>query len=267
MSLGNHLRELRRRIVWAVLGLVVGAVAGWFLYEPMFELLLEPIRAIQGGGVEADLNFPNVMAAFDTKIRVSFFLGAFVSSPWWLYQFWAFVAPGLTGREKRIGLAFVGAGVPLFLAGAWLAWTVLPNAVELLTASTPEGVWNLIDAQAYLTFVMQFMIIFGFAFLLPLVMVALTAVGVVRASTWRSGWRWAIIGIFVFAAFATPSPDAVSMFLMAVPICGLYGAALLVCAWLDRRRDSRLAQRDEELGGGPEHGAGRDGREAPGTPA
>lgn len=241
MSLADHLRELRRRTVWAFVGILLGAIAGWIFYEQVFALLRQPIDAIAQQGIETNLNFQDVMAAFDLRVRVSFFLGLLVASPWWLYQLWAYLAPGLTGKEKRIGLTFVGAGVPLFLGGAYVAWSVLPNAVHLLAGATPEGVLNLLNAANYLTFVMQFMVIFGLAFLLPLLMVMLTAVSVVRAATWRKGWRWAIIGIFTFAAFATPSPDAVSMIVMALPICGLYGLALLVCALLDRRRERRLA--------------------------
>lgn len=257
MALRDHLRELRRRFVLAFAGLAVGAVAGWFFYEPVFDLVADTIRSAEGGGVLTELNFTEVMGAFDLKVRVAFFLGALATCPWWIYQFWAFLAPGLTGREKRLGLAFVAAAVPLFLAGALLAWAVLPNAVGLLTAATPEGVTNLLNAATYLTFVMQFMLIFGIAFLLPLIMVALTAVGVVRGATWRKGWRWAIIGIFTFAAFATPSPDAISMILMALPICGLYGIALLVCALLDRRRARRTAAEDLEGGAASEPGAAR----------
>lgn len=246
MSLGDHLRELRRRVTWAALGVLIGAGIGWWLYPQIFDLLLEPVQAIQGGGGETTLNFSEVLGPFDTKVRVSLFVGLLLSSPWWLLQFWLYVAPGLTRREKGIGLAFVLTGVPLFVGGAYLAWSVLPRAVAILTAATPEGAWNLVGAAAYLTFVMQFMFIFGVAFLLPLIMVALTSIGLVRARTWRNGWRWAIIVIAIFAAFATPSPDALSMFFMAVPMAALYGFALLICLWIDRRRDRALAARERE---------------------
>ncbi|GMA32613.1 twin-arginine translocase subunit TatC [Litorihabitans aurantiacus] len=257
MALGDHLRELRKRFVWALVGIVVGAVAGWFLYEPVFTLVAEGIRDAEGGGVLTDLNFTQAMSAFDLKVRVSFFLGVLFASPWWIYQIWAFISPGLTRREKLRSTAFVAAAVPLFLGGATIAWLALPNALGLLTAATPDGVSNLIDAANYLTFVMQFMLIFGLAFLLPLLMVAVTATGLVRGSTWRKGWRWAIVGIFTFAAFATPSPDAISMIVMALPICGLYAIALLVCARFDVRRDRREAALDAELdarGGGGDAG-------------
>lgn len=244
MSLGEHLRELRNRVILALVGILIGAIGGWFVYPYVFELLQRPIVAMQEAGIPAELNFAELLAAFDAKIRVSIAIGIIVASPWWLYQVWAFLAPGLTGKEKRYGLAFVGLGVPLFLAGAYVAWSVLPNAAVLLGGAIPDQTTNLITASGYVTFVTQFLLIFGAAFLMPLLMVMLTAVGVVPARVWLKSWRWSIVGIFVFSALATPAPDAVSMFLMAVPILALYGGALGIAAALDRAR-RRRRERDE----------------------
>lgn len=239
MSLGDHLRELRNRVVLAVVGILIGAAVGWFVYPHVIDLLRQPIDAMQAAGIPARLNFQDVLAAFDTKVRVSVFLGILMTSPWWLYQVWAFLAPGLTGREKRYGLAFVGFGAPLFLAGAYVAWTVLPTATRILGGAIPDEVENLINMANYVTFVTQFLVIFGLAFLLPLLMVMLTAVGAVRARVWLASWRWSVVGIFTFSAFATPSPDAVSMLLMALPLLALYGGALGLSVLLDRRRAKR----------------------------
>lgn len=263
MSLGGHLREARNRVGWAALGLIVCFVIGWLAYPFIFDALMVPVREMHGGGAETNLNFTGVLDPFDTKVRTSFFVAVVLSCPWWLAQFWLYVAPGLTRREKWIGLAFVGAGVPLFVGGAALAWNVLPKAVEILSSVTPEGVWNLVSAADYLTFVMQFMFIFGCAFLLPLSMVALTGAGIVRAVTWRRGWRWAVVGISVFAALATPSPDAVSMIFMMIPMVALYGLALLVCAWVDRRRAKAAAAREAEWDAEHDGGASPDGDAAP----
>lgn len=241
MPLREHLREARRRVVLAALGIAVGAAVGWAVFEQVFAALQQPILDADAAGRTAALNFEGIATSFDIRLRVSVFVGLLVSSPWWLYQFWAFVAPGLTRREKRVALAYVAAGVPLFLGGAALAWVFLPHAVTILTGFTPEGGVNFINASVYLSFVMQLMLAFGVAALLPLAMVALTALRLVRARTWARGWRWAVLLIFVFAAFATPTPDAVSMILLAVPICGLYAAALGVCALLDRRAERRAA--------------------------
>ncbi|WP_136520254.1 twin-arginine translocase subunit TatC [Cellulomonas telluris] len=241
MPLREHLRELRRRLVLIALGLVLGGIAGWLLYEPVFSLLQEPVRQVAAERDEVvTLNFAGVATAFDMQVKVSLFLGILISSPWWLYQLWAFVTPGLTRRERLYAVGFLAAAVPLFLAGAGLAWLVLPNAVRLLLDFTPEGTANVTDGQLYLSFVMRLMLAFGAAFLLPVVMVALNMTGLVQARTWAHGWRWAVLISFVFAAVATPTPDVVTMLAVAFPMCLLYVAALGLCLLHDRRVDRRL---------------------------
>jgi len=282
MPLREHLRELRRRIVLIALGLVVGAVGGWFLYEPVFHLLQQPILDVADArGDRVSLNFQGVATAFDVQVKVSLFLGVLFTAPWWMYQLWAFITPGLTSKERRYAVGFIAVGVPLFFAGAGLAWWALPNAVRLLTAFAPAETTNWVDAQLYLSFVMRIVLAFGLGFLLPVVMVALTFAGLVRARTWAAGWRWAIVLAFVFAAIATPTPDAVSMLVVAVPICLLFLGALGVCLLHDRRLDRALVAQgmprldgtmpddDEAPGGGtPRDGAGPAGTRtdaAPGT--
>lgn len=244
MPLRAHLLEFRKRLFLTAVGVTVGAIAGWFLYGPVFRALMQPLMdagADRHGAVA--LNFAGVATAFDMKIRVSFFLGLLVSSPWWIYQLWAFITPGLTGKERSHAVAFLGVSVPLFLLGAYLAWWALPNAVRLLTQFTPSGAVNYIDAQGYLSFVMQLILAFGAAFLLPVVMVAVNFVGLVQARTWAAGWRWSVMFAFVFAAIMTPTPDAITMIALALPICALYFAAVGVCMLHDRRvNGDRLSQ-------------------------
>lgn len=241
MPLRAHLRELRRRLTLAAVGLVVGTVAGWFFYEPVFHLLQQPIldvAARRGGTVS--LNFQGVATPFDVQIKVSLFLGVLVTSPWWMYQLWAFITPGLTRRERGYAVGFITAGVPLFLAGAGLAFWALPNAVRLLTDFAPADTTNWVDAQLYLSFVMRVVLAFGIGFLLPVVMVALNFAGLVRARAWLAGWRWAVVIAFTFAAVATPTPDAITMLVVAIPICILFFLAIGICHLHDRRLDRRL---------------------------
>lgn len=240
MPLREHLLELRKRLFLAACGLVVGAVAGWLLYEPVFEALQRPLLdAAAERGATASVNFGGLATGFDMQVKVSLFLGAILTSPWWLYQLWAFVTPGLTRRERLYAVGFVAASVPLFLGGSFLAWTTLPAAVEVLTDFIPEDSTNLVDAQTYLSFVMRFVLAFGVAFVLPVIMVCLNLAGLVQAATWGRGWRWAVLLAFVFAAVMTPTPDAVTMIVMALPICGLYFLALGICVVHDRRADRR----------------------------
>lgn len=242
MPLREHLQELRSRALRSVVGLLVAAVAGWFLYPRVFAALQDPVVELAAErGDLITLNFAGVAAPLDMQIKVSLFTGVILSSPWWIYQLWAFVTPGLTRRERWYTLGFVAAGVPLFVGGAVLAWWLLPKAVGLLAGFTPGDAANIIDAQGYLSFIMRMVLAFGLAFLLPVLMVGLNLAGVVRAATWFAGWRWAVLLAFVFAAVATPTADAISMIALAVPICLLYFAAVGICFLGDRRRDAAPA--------------------------
>jgi sec-independent protein translocase protein TatC len=242
MPVRDHLVELRRRVVFAGVGIVAGAVVGWLVYDGLVAALMEPLaRAQTANRNTMALNFSTVASSFDLKLQISAFLGFLVSCPWWLYQLWAFISPALSRREKWHAAAFVAASVPLFLGGAYLAWWVLPNAVELLTQFTPTGAVNFIDAQAYLGFVVRLVGALAVAFLLPVVMVALNLMGVVKAVTWAHGWRWAVFVAFAFAAMASPTPDVLTMFLLALPICALYGVAVGLAFLHDKRLARRAA--------------------------
>lgn len=237
MPLRDHLVEFRRRIVRAALGILIGAVIGWFLYEPAFRGLTEPImNAADDSGRLISINFAGVAAPFDMRLRVSFFLGLVISSPWWIYQLWAYITPGLTTKERRYTIGFLAAAAPMFLGGVTLAWWVLPRAVVLLVNFAPDDTTNLLDAQGYLTFVMRVMLAFGIAFLLPIIMVGLSMADIVLPGTWLANWRWAVVGASVFAAIATPDPGMISMLVLGSVIVLLYFIAIAISTILAGRR-------------------------------
>ncbi|NYI41396.1 twin-arginine translocase subunit TatC [Demequina lutea] len=227
MPLREHLAELRNRILLSALGMAVGAVGGWFLFTPTFETLQRPLLAAAAkDNALVAVNFSGIASALDLRLKVALFLGMIISSPWWLYQLWAYIAPGLTGKEKRYTVGFVASAVPLFLAGIAVAWAMFPRAVTLLADFRPNGSEQLLDAELYLTFAMRLLVAFGLAFVFPVVMVALTWVGIVPWRVWLKGWRWAVLLIFVFTAAMTPTPDAITMTVMAIPMCALYFGAI-----------------------------------------
>ncbi len=242
MPLREHLRELRNRLFKAGIALAVGALAGWFLYDPVYEALQKPIvdAAHARVGSLVTLNLEGVATSFNLKLRMAFYIGVVISSPVWLYQLWAFIVPGLTRREKRYAMGFVAAAVPLFLAGIGLAWLVLPNAVHFLLGFTPNGTANIINASDYFTFVLQIMLAFGVALVIPLLLVALNFAGVVSAVAMAKAWRIAVFFTFLFAAVASPTPDAGSMLALAFPMVGLYMIAVGI-AWIHDRRKARRA--------------------------
>ncbi|WP_062073140.1 twin-arginine translocase subunit TatC [Demequina sediminicola] len=242
MPLRAHLREFRNRLIYAAIGIAVGSVIGWFVYEPVFEALQAPIiSAAQEQDALITVNFAGLATALDMKIKVSLFVGVVLSAPWWLYQLWAFVAPGLVKKEKRYTAGFLAAAIPLFAAGIALAWWVYPKAVSILTGFTPEGGSNFLDAQMLMTFTMRLFLAFGIAFVFPVVMVFLSWAGLVRTKTWLKGWRWAIVIIFIAAAMLTPTPDVVTMMSMAGPMVALYFGAIGVARLGEKRRDKKRA--------------------------
>jgi sec-independent protein translocase protein TatC len=241
MPLREHLLELRSRLLKSGIAIILGAVAGWFLYPPVFDALMRPLYEIAHAHPDrfVKVNFAQVSSPFNLRLRLSFYLGFLVSSPIWLYQLWAFIVPGLTKREKRYSMAFVAAAVPLLFAGIGVAWLVLPNAVKFLTEFTPSGASNIIIADDYLTFVLRIMMAFGIAFVTPLLLVALNMAGLVSALALAKAWRVAVFLCFLFAAVASPTPDAGSMLALAFPMVGLYMLAVGIAWFNDRRRGRR----------------------------
>lgn len=247
MALVDHLRELRNRLFKSAIGVVLGTVAGFILYQPMLGALIKPITDLnEKEGRLASLNFDGVASSFDLMVQISVFMGLILASPVWLYQLWAFIVPGLHKKEKRMALSFVAAAVPLFVGGVVLAWMVLPNAVRVLTDFTPTGASNFITAQVYLSFVTRLMLAFGIAFLLPVVLFGLNVAGILRGAQLVKSWRITVFLVCLFAAMAAPGADAMSMFYLAVPMLLLFFAAIGLCLINDRRRERRLAKRAAE---------------------
>ncbi len=243
MSLGEHLRELRRRTLLCAVGVLAASVVGWIRFDELYAALTEPVAALaaERTGTTALVVFSTLTDSFSIRVAVSLFVGLVLASPLWVYQVWAFVVPGLTRREKRTAVAFLAAAVPLFLAGCASAYLVLPRAVQTLLAFTPQSGSNILPIAGYLSFVLKFILAFGVAFLLPVFLVGFNAVGVLPARRMLRSWRISVFLIFVFTAVMTPTPDPWMMILMALPMVALFFAAVGVAALADRRRSRSAA--------------------------
>lgn len=243
MSLPDHLRELRSRLVKSALAILLCAVVGWIFYPQIFAFLAEPINQVvaeaRAAGRDVTLTITDVGGAFTLQIKVALIAGVIMASPVWIYQLWRFVTPGLHRHEKRWALGFVAIAVPLFLAGVVLAYVVMPGALAILFDFTPQSVANFLPVDAYLSFFTRLVLVFGVGFLTPLLLVALNMFGVLTGKTLAKAWRFIIFGVFVFAAIATPTADPVNLMMLAVPILLLVGAALAFCFINDRRRAKR----------------------------
>ncbi|GLB67325.1 twin-arginine translocase subunit TatC [Arthrobacter mangrovi] len=248
MALKDHVRELRNRLVISGIAVLLGAIGGWFLYDPVMVAVQQPLMEISAQqGRRAEINYGSVGSPFDLKIQVSIFLGLLISSPVWIYQIWAFITPGLKQKERRYTLGFMFAAVPLFLLGIYFGWIVLPEIVKVLTMFTPQGGVNQILATDYLTFVMRMFLSLGVAFLLPVVLVGINFAGLVSGRQVIKSWRIVVFVVCVVAAMAAPGPDATSMFLLAGPLLVLFFIAVGVCLLNDKRRARRRKEQEEEI--------------------
>ena len=243
MPLSGHLRELRNRLFKSALAVVAFGVLGWVFYDQIIEVLTEPINdyidQARADGKNVALTLSGITSAFALKLNVAMFTGIVLATPVWTYQLWAFLRPGLHARERRYTIAFVAAATPLFLVGIGLAYLVLPGAINVLLGLTPDDVANLPTVSEYLSFVLRLALAFGIGFLLPVLVVALNFAGVLTADRLRTWWRGAILGVFVFAAVITPTPDPWNMTLLAVPMLVLLFIAWTIAWWRDRRVAAR----------------------------
>jgi|SRR5712691_2152313 len=247
MPLIEHIRELRNRVLKSIAVMVIGAIAGWFIEPAVWNFLLGPYCRLPAQDRNT-LGLPKsnachlvVNGLFDPlfiHLKLAIIIGLLISSPIWLYQFWAFVAPGLHSRERRWTYFFGASAIPLFALGGTLAYFAMSKGLRFLLGLVPKDVIALITVNTYFSYVLAMVLIFGLAFELPLVMVILNVAGVLthqRFAKWR---RMIIFGVFAFAAIATPSPDPISMLLLAVPCVGLVELAE-VFAWANDRRRAK----------------------------
>jgi sec-independent protein translocase protein TatC len=249
MPLGDHLRELRRRLLISAAAVVVGMVVGLIFYDPLLDLFVGPFtetttRLAIEQDLDAVINFDGIADPFTIPLRLAILAGIVFAAPVWIYQLWAFIVPGLYGHEKRWAAAVLLTAVPLFLAGVALCYWLLPKGLTVLLGFTPSGVSNFVSFSRYFSFVVRLVLVFGIAFLLPVFVVLLNAVGVFSGAALSSARRWIILGVFVFAAVATPTGDPITMLMLAVPMWLLFEASVLVCRLNDRRR----RKRDADLG-------------------
>lgn len=245
MTLVAHLYELRSRLAKALIGFAVGTVLGFVFFHPVFHVLRAPYCDLpiskRQGGAGCNLVFFGPLDAFALRLKVSMITGALLSSPIWLFQLWAFVTPGLHRHERRWASAFVVSATALFCLGAACAYYTLSKGLSVLLGFAGDGIQPFLEVTRYLNYVVAMILIFGISFLFPLVVVMLNLVGVLPVSRLRKWRRGAIFALFVFAAGVTPSTDPLTMLALAIPLCLLYEAAVVVARGNERRRARRAA--------------------------
>jgi sec-independent protein translocase protein TatC len=253
MTLFEHLRELRYRLIVSILAIIVAMVVAWFFRYDLLDILQRPyfqaIAALKAKHPDANTSLVNInlTSPLTLSLKVSALAGAIATAPIWLYQLWAFVVPGLLAKEKKWALIFIAAATPMFVGGVVVAYVVLPKAITVLLGFTQSGVTNLQDINAYLAFLLRLMLVFGIGFLIPLIVLMLNIVGVIKAKQMAKYRSLVIFGTFVFGAVATPSTDPFSMLAVAAPMALLFLAAEVIAHILDRRKERQAALAGDDL--------------------
>ncbi|TDB73967.1 MULTISPECIES: twin-arginine translocase subunit TatC [unclassified Micromonospora] len=240
MTLMEHFRELRTRLFRASLAIVVGFGFGFWLSNPVLHLLQEPYCGLEKARLATgQCNFVQLGAAdlLLLQMKVALWVGLIVAAPVWLYQLWAFIAPGLHRHERRYAYIFTALAAPLFAAGAVLAYFVTAKGLEfLLNISAGGDITTTLEITRYISFVTNLILLFGVAFEFPLVVLMLNFVGLVSARKLLSWWRVAVFVFFAFSAVVTPTPDPFGMTALAICLSALYFGAVGVAFLNDRRR-------------------------------
>jgi sec-independent protein translocase protein TatC len=238
MALSDHLRELRARILKMTVVVLLGLGVALIFFDQLYDLVYDPY-------LRAQRNLPEDSTVGTTGgpggglmlyLKLCGLASVVCTSPFWLYQIWAFILPGLHAKEKRWSRIFVAIAGPLFMAGILLGYLTLPKGLEILIGFNPPGLTNLVDFNDYLTFFSRTLLVFGIAFEIPLFVVLLNLAGVVSGKSLGAHRPWIIVGVFVFAAVATPSADPFTMTFMAVPMVLLFLLAEQIARFNDRRR-------------------------------
>ncbi len=248
MALADHLRELRTRLLICLGTIAAMLIPAWFLYPWLIDILNAPYcDALRNIDPDASCKFleTNLLDPFTLRMRVAGYGALFLSMPVIMWQLWRFIAPGLYKKERRYALAFTVSSTLLFVAGAFVAYFTLTQAVSFLVSiggpdvEIRSGIGNFVKLSLFM------MLAFGIGFQFPVVVVALQMIGVVtpqRLSSWR---RQAIVLITIIAAGITPSGDPISMFALALPMYVFYEASILIGRLWNRRKRKHAARTEE----------------------
>src|SRR5205823_4446759 len=242
MSLVEHLEELRRRLVWSLLGIAIAFFACFFYASRIFAYVQRPImQALRDNHMEQTLIYTNPIEPFNLYVKIGLIAGIFLASPFVLYQVWLFIAPGLYRHEKRYVLPFMFSTVGLFLSGGFFGYKmVFPKALTFLI-SYGKQFTPMITVTEYTTLFLTIILGLGVIFEMPILIFFLALMGIVSAKwLWRN-LRYSILIIFIIAAVLTPTTDILNMCIFAAPMVALYLLSILV-AWLVHPTRRKLRQ-------------------------
>jgi sec-independent protein translocase protein TatC len=219
--------------------LVVATIVALFFYRQLFELILGPYNDARQMLKKDVVSKPVINGVTDPlmiQLKICGLAALIATCPYWLYQIWAFIVPGLHPNERRWTKTFAAVAGPLFLVGVLIGYYILPKGLQVLISFTPVDLTNLVPFTQYFSFFTRMLLVFGIAFEIPLFVVLLSLAGIVSGKTLGAARPWIIVGTFVFAAVATPSTDPFSMLMLAIPMTLLFMVSELIARIIDRRR-------------------------------
>lgn len=255
MSLMEHLYELRRRLGWAALGLVLGTAVGFIWYTVAIPALHIPnlgdiltgpycrvpqSKRLVVPGHPCALLATDVFSPLQIRLKAGFMVGAVLSCPVWLTQLWGFVTPALYDKEKKFARIFVSFAAVLFASGAVLAYYVISEGLTVLLGFAGSGVVSGLDPSKYFQFLLALLIIFGVSFELPLLLIMLNLIGLVKGANLAKIRRYSIFGIVVFSALVVPGNDPITMSALGASLTVLYEVAVQVTKVHDKRQLARV---------------------------
>jgi sec-independent protein translocase protein TatC len=235
MTLIEHLTELRNRLIKSVIAVGIGMVAVFFLYDAVFDFLIDPYCEISPDG-ECQLLQTDPLEGFSVRLKIAGYGGIALAMPVLLWQIWRFVTPGLYPHEKRYAVPFVVSALILFVLGAGLAYYTLPKALDFLADIGGDNLDQFYSPSKYFTLITYMMLAFGIGFEFPILLVFLQLAGIVDAETLKRGRRFAIVGIVVLVAVITPSGDPYSLLILSVPMYLFYEISIIIGGIVARRR-------------------------------
>ncbi len=235
MTFLEHLEDLRKRIWYAFLALVVGVVPGWIFHKEIYTILAKPVTQYLPEGTK--LAYTSLTAPFMLYMKISFLAALFLTSPFIFYQLWLFIAPGLYKKERKYVFPFVFFTTVFFVAGALFGYLfVFPWACRFFLAMGADF-QPVLKVDEYFSFTLRILLGIAAVFELPTLVYFLSKLGIITAGWMIKNFKYAVLVVFILAAVITPTPDMVTQSLVAVPMLGLYGLSILIAFVVKRGKD------------------------------